>query len=64
MIHRKLTAFACLCVQDSAKAAEALLLEKDAFLTSHKYLMDKARILHSTGKINVFHASFSLFFSA
>ncbi|XP_034548378.1 homeobox protein cut-like 2 isoform X2 [Notolabrus celidotus] len=33
--------------QDSAKAAEALLLDKEAFLPSHKYLMDKARILHS-----------------
>ncbi|XP_074525864.1 homeobox protein cut-like 2 isoform X2 [Halichoeres trimaculatus] len=33
--------------QDSAKAAESLLLDKDAFLPSHKYLMDKARILHS-----------------
>nr|XP_033475925.1 homeobox protein cut-like 2 [Epinephelus lanceolatus] len=34
--------------QDSAKAAEALLLDKEAFLPSHKYLVDKARILHST----------------
>ncbi|XP_077571706.1 homeobox protein cut-like 2 isoform X2 [Stigmatopora nigra] len=34
--------------QDSAKATEALLLDKDAFLPSHKYLMEKARILHST----------------
>ncbi|XP_035513551.1 homeobox protein cut-like 2 [Morone saxatilis] len=33
--------------QDSAKAAEALLLDKEAFLPSHKYLVDKARILHS-----------------
>ncbi|CAJ1068315.1 homeobox protein cut-like 2 isoform X3 [Xyrichtys novacula] len=33
--------------QESAKAAEALLLDKEAFLPSHKYLMDKARILHS-----------------
>nr|XP_046242175.1 homeobox protein cut-like 2 isoform X2 [Scatophagus argus] len=33
--------------QDSAKAAEALLLDKEAFLPSHKYLMDKARILQS-----------------
>ncbi|XP_070690197.1 homeobox protein cut-like 2 [Pempheris klunzingeri] len=32
--------------QDSAKAAEALLLDKEAFLPSHKYLVDKARILH------------------
>uniref|UniRef100_H3D1L2 Homeobox protein cut-like n=1 Tax=Tetraodon nigroviridis TaxID=99883 RepID=H3D1L2_TETNG len=36
--------------QESAKAAEALLLEKDTFLTSHKYLMDKAHVLHSTGR--------------
>lgn len=48
-------------MQDPAKAAEALLLEKDAFLTSHKHLMDKARILHSAGKKHVFHASFFLF---
>ncbi|XP_070760522.1 homeobox protein cut-like 2 [Enoplosus armatus] len=33
--------------QDSAKAAEALLLDKEAFLPSHKYLVDRARILHS-----------------
>ncbi|XP_045890642.1 homeobox protein cut-like 2 isoform X2 [Micropterus dolomieu] len=33
--------------QDSAKGAEALLLDKEAFLPSHKYLVDKARILHS-----------------
>ncbi|KAG7490905.1 homeobox protein cut-like 2 isoform X1 [Solea senegalensis] len=33
--------------QESAKAAEALLLDKEAFLPSHKYLMEKARILHS-----------------
>ncbi|XP_034452580.1 homeobox protein cut-like 2 isoform X6 [Hippoglossus hippoglossus] len=32
--------------QESAKA-EALLLDKEAFLPSHKYLVDKARILHS-----------------
>uniref|UniRef100_A0A3Q3XGI7 Homeobox protein cut-like n=1 Tax=Mola mola TaxID=94237 RepID=A0A3Q3XGI7_MOLML len=32
--------------QDSSKAAEALLLDKEAFLSSHKYLVDKARILH------------------
>lgn len=51
-----------MCVQDCAKAAEALLLEKDAFLTSHKYLMDKARILHGTGKRNAFQASFWWFF--
>ncbi|XP_057687025.1 homeobox protein cut-like 2 isoform X1 [Corythoichthys intestinalis] len=34
--------------QDSVKATEALLLDKEAFLPSHKYLMEKARILHST----------------
>ncbi|XP_065818705.1 homeobox protein cut-like 2 isoform X1 [Labrus bergylta] len=33
--------------QDSAKAAEALLLDKEAFLPSHKYLVDKAHVLHS-----------------
>ncbi|XP_032367578.1 homeobox protein cut-like 2 isoform X1 [Etheostoma spectabile] len=33
--------------QDSAKAAEAILLDKEAFLPSHKYLVDKARILQS-----------------
>uniref|UniRef100_A0AAV2MT01 Homeobox protein cut-like n=1 Tax=Knipowitschia caucasica TaxID=637954 RepID=A0AAV2MT01_KNICA len=33
--------------QDSAKATEALLLDKEAFLPSHKYLVDKARLLHS-----------------
>ncbi|XP_047448524.1 homeobox protein cut-like 2 isoform X2 [Mugil cephalus] len=33
--------------QDSAKAAEALLLDKEVFLPSHKYLLDKTRILHS-----------------
>ncbi|XP_041855631.1 homeobox protein cut-like 2 isoform X2 [Melanotaenia boesemani] len=33
--------------QDSAKATEALLLDKEAFLPSHKYLVDKTRILHS-----------------
>ncbi|XP_062418167.1 homeobox protein cut-like 2 [Pungitius pungitius] len=33
--------------QDSAKAAEAILLDKEAFLPSHKYLVDKARVLHS-----------------
>ncbi|KAK7933244.1 hypothetical protein WMY93_004140 [Mugilogobius chulae] len=36
--------------QDSAKAAEALLLNKEAFLPSHKYLVDKARLLHSNGE--------------
>ncbi|KAJ8379506.1 hypothetical protein SKAU_G00002840 [Synaphobranchus kaupii] len=33
--------------QDSSKAAEALLLDKEAFLSSHKYLMEKSRVLHS-----------------
>ncbi|KAK5871712.1 hypothetical protein PBY51_004574 [Eleginops maclovinus] len=33
--------------QESAKAAEAILLDKEAFLPSHKYLVDKARILHN-----------------
>ncbi|XP_027889796.1 homeobox protein cut-like 2 isoform X2 [Xiphophorus couchianus] len=33
--------------QDSAKAAEALLLDKDVFLPSHKYMGDKTRLLHS-----------------
>ncbi|KAM6943964.1 homeobox protein cut-like 2 [Lycodopsis pacificus] len=33
--------------QDSSKAVEAILLHKEAFLPSHKYLVDKARILHS-----------------
>ncbi|XP_067378202.1 homeobox protein cut-like 2 isoform X2 [Channa argus] len=33
--------------QDSAKAAEALMLGKEAFLPSHKYLEEKVRILHS-----------------
>ncbi|XP_042564049.1 homeobox protein cut-like 2 [Clupea harengus] len=33
--------------QESAKAAEALLLDKEAFLPSHKYLMDKARVIHA-----------------
>uniref|UniRef100_A0A3B5LLP8 Homeobox protein cut-like n=1 Tax=Xiphophorus couchianus TaxID=32473 RepID=A0A3B5LLP8_9TELE len=41
--------------QDSAKAAEALLLDKDVFLPSHKYMGDKTRLLHddrsdNTGK--------------
>ncbi|XP_061586459.1 homeobox protein cut-like 2 isoform X2 [Cololabis saira] len=31
--------------QGSSKAAEALLLDKEAFLPSHKYLVDKSRIL-------------------
>ncbi|XP_036069594.1 homeobox protein cut-like 2 isoform X4 [Oryzias melastigma] len=35
--------------QDSAKAAEALLLDKEAFLPSHKYLLEKTRVLHSNG---------------
>ncbi|XP_062310266.1 homeobox protein cut-like 2 isoform X1 [Osmerus eperlanus] len=33
--------------QGSSKAAEALLLDKEAFLPSHKYLVDKTHILHS-----------------
>ncbi|XP_031705624.1 homeobox protein cut-like 2 isoform X2 [Anarrhichthys ocellatus] len=33
--------------QDSSKAVEAILLHKEAFLPSHKYLVDKAHILHS-----------------
>ncbi|KAM9858156.1 homeobox protein cut-like 2 [Aulostomus maculatus] len=33
--------------QGSTKAAEALLLDKDVFLPSHKYLVDKARLCHS-----------------
>ncbi|KAI1900709.1 hypothetical protein AGOR_G00052690 [Albula goreensis] len=33
--------------QDSSKAAEALLLDKEAFLSSHKYLVEKSRVLHS-----------------
>ncbi|XP_026199160.1 homeobox protein cut-like 2 isoform X2 [Anabas testudineus] len=33
--------------QDCAKAAEVLMLDKEAFLPSHKYMVDKARILHS-----------------
>ncbi|XP_051524291.1 homeobox protein cut-like 2 [Myxocyprinus asiaticus] len=34
--------------QDSAKTAEALLLDKDAFLPSHKFLVDKVRVLHNS----------------
>ncbi|KAM8887483.1 homeobox protein cut-like 2 isoform 2-T2 [Spinachia spinachia] len=33
--------------QGSAKAADAILLDKEAFLPSHQYLVDKARVLHS-----------------
>ncbi|KAF7199622.1 homeobox protein cut-like 2 isoform X1 [Nothobranchius furzeri] len=33
--------------QDSAKAAETLLLNKEAFLPSHKCLGDKSRLVHS-----------------
>ncbi|KAJ7994090.1 hypothetical protein DPEC_G00262320 [Dallia pectoralis] len=33
--------------QDSAKAAKALLLDKESFRSSHKYLMDKARVSRS-----------------
>ncbi|KTF71941.1 hypothetical protein cypCar_00049513, partial [Cyprinus carpio] len=36
--------------QESAKTAEALLLDKDAFLPSHKLLVDKVRVLHNSGK--------------
>ncbi|XP_066500302.1 homeobox protein cut-like 2 isoform X2 [Hoplias malabaricus] len=38
--------------QESAKAAEALLLDKEAFLPSHKFLMDKARVIHSNDQSN------------
>ncbi|XP_016090587.1 homeobox protein cut-like 2 [Sinocyclocheilus grahami] len=34
--------------QESAKTAEALLLDKDAFLPSHKFLVDKVRVLHNS----------------
>ncbi|XP_016898539.1 homeobox protein cut-like 2 isoform X3 [Cynoglossus semilaevis] len=34
--------------QESAKATETLLLDKEPFLPSHKYLVDKSRLLHST----------------
>lgn len=34
------------------------MLDKEAFLPSHKYMVDKARILHTNGKINVPHVSF------
>ncbi|KAG7480578.1 hypothetical protein MATL_G00057740 [Megalops atlanticus] len=33
--------------QESSKATEALLLDKEAFLSSHKYLVEKSRVLHS-----------------
>ncbi|KTF84754.1 hypothetical protein cypCar_00050308, partial [Cyprinus carpio] len=36
--------------QESAKTAEALLLDKDAFLPSHRFLVDKVRVLHNSGK--------------
>ncbi|XP_051950834.1 homeobox protein cut-like 2 [Xyrauchen texanus] len=36
--------------QDSAKTAEALLLDKDAFLSSHKFFVDKVRVLHKNDK--------------
>ena len=44
---------ACVCLfyKESAKAAEALLLDKEAFLPSHKYLMDKARVIHANGRL-------------
>ena len=47
-----------MCHQESAKAAEALLLDKEAFLPSHKYLMDKARVLHNNGEATVSMATF------
>lgn len=34
------------------------MLDKEAFLPSHKYMVDKARILHTNGKINDPHLSF------
>uniref|UniRef100_A0A9J8B174 Homeobox protein cut-like n=1 Tax=Cyprinus carpio carpio TaxID=630221 RepID=A0A9J8B174_CYPCA len=34
--------------QESAKTAEALLLDKDAFLPSHRFLVDKVRVLHNS----------------
>ncbi|XP_059360232.1 homeobox protein cut-like 2 isoform X3 [Carassius carassius] len=34
--------------QESAKTAEALLLDKDSFLPSHKCLVDKVRVLHNS----------------
>ncbi|XP_035378125.1 homeobox protein cut-like 2 [Electrophorus electricus] len=33
--------------QESTKASESLLMDKEAFLSSHKCLLDKARVLHS-----------------
>ncbi|XP_077079539.1 homeobox protein cut-like 2 isoform X2 [Siphateles boraxobius] len=34
--------------QESAKTAEALLLDKEAFLPSHKFLVEKVRVLHNS----------------
>nr|XP_009302008.1 homeobox protein cut-like 2 [Danio rerio] len=34
--------------QESAKTAEALLLDKEAFLPSHKFLVDKVKVLHNS----------------
>ncbi|XP_061841976.1 homeobox protein cut-like 2 isoform X1 [Nerophis lumbriciformis] len=34
--------------QDSTKTTDVLLLDKEEFIPSHKYLLDKAHILHST----------------
>ncbi|XP_061762991.1 homeobox protein cut-like 2 isoform X3 [Nerophis ophidion] len=34
--------------QDSTKTRDVLLLDKEEFIPSHKYLLDKAHILHST----------------
>ncbi|XP_067270559.1 homeobox protein cut-like 2 isoform X1 [Pseudorasbora parva] len=34
--------------QESVKTAEALLLDKEAFLPSHKFLVDKVRVLHNS----------------
>lgn len=39
------------------------MLDKEAFLSSHKYMMDKAQILHSNGKMNVPHVSSSVYIS-
>uniref|UniRef100_A0A672LHS2 DNA-binding protein SATB n=1 Tax=Sinocyclocheilus grahami TaxID=75366 RepID=A0A672LHS2_SINGR len=37
-------------IEESAKTAEALLLDKEAFLPSHKFLVDKVRVLHNSDK--------------
>ncbi|KAJ8285781.1 hypothetical protein GJAV_G00030870 [Gymnothorax javanicus] len=36
--------------QDSSKAAETLLLDKEVFLSSHKFLVEKSRVTHSNGE--------------